>query len=63
MVKYYNYNHFTAGLSWRAAAKEINDVQDPPAVNEHMIQNWFRRLKEDDTSFKENPRSGRPSAV
>ena len=42
-------------------AKKINAVEGPGTVNECVAQNWFRHFKEADTSFEDNPRSGRPS--
>ncbi|XP_052824578.1 histone-lysine N-methyltransferase SETMAR-like isoform X2 [Octopus bimaculoides] len=51
------------GLSAKAAAEEINDVEGPGTVDEHMAQKWFRRFKECNISLKDKPRSGRPSVV
>ncbi|CAI9724390.1 Hypothetical predicted protein [Octopus vulgaris] len=51
------------GLSAKVAAEEINDVEGPGTVDEHMAQKWFRRFKECNISLKDKPRSGRPSVV
>ena len=37
----------------KAAAKEINDVEGPGYVNEHVAQNWFRCFKEGDTGLED----------
>ena len=47
----------------RKAGKEIDDAEDPGTVNTFVAQNWFRCLKEGDTSFKDKPKSKRPSFV
>ena len=44
-------------------AKEINDVEGPVTVNEHVTQNWFRCFKEDDTNLEDKPGSKNPSIV
>lgn len=51
------------GLSARAAATEINDVERTGTVNELVAQNWFKDLKEDDTRLKDKPTSGRQSVA
>lgn len=51
------------GLRTRAVSKEINNGEIPGNVNELVAQNWFRHLKECDTSLKDKPRSGRSSVI
>lgn len=48
-------------MNVRASAREINDLDGPGTVNDYVAQNWFRRLKEFETSLKDKAKTWRTS--
>ena len=53
-------HYWKKGLSARAAADEICQVEGEGTVGKTAAIKWFRRLKDGDLDLDDKPRSGRP---
>ena len=51
------------GSSAAHTCKSICAVYGKGAVSEHTCQKWFKRCRDDNFSFSDEPSSGRPSNV
>ena len=54
-------HHWKKGLSTRAAAKEICDVEGEGTTSKSAAARWFKKFNDGDLSLEDKPRSGRPS--
>jgi len=57
ILRYY----WSQGLSARARAKEIYEIEGPWIVSKTTAAEWFHRFNEGNISLEDKSRSGRPS--
>ncbi|CAF4060430.1 unnamed protein product [Rotaria magnacalcarata] len=56
-------HYWKKGLSARAAAAEIREVESEGTIGKTAAIKWFKRFEDGDLDFKDKPRSGRPSIL
>ena len=56
-------HYWKKGLSAKAAAEQICDVEGEGTVHRNTAAIWFKRFTNGDTSLEDKPRSGRPNDV
>ncbi|CAF3995430.1 unnamed protein product [Rotaria sp. Silwood1] len=56
-------HYWKKGLSTRAAAAEICEVEGEGTIGKTTAIKWFKRFEDDDFDFEDKPRSGRPSVL
>ncbi|CAK9821561.1 Histone-lysine N-methyltransferase SETMAR [Anthophora retusa] len=52
--------YFRKGKNAVQTAKKVTDVHEEGAVNERMVQRWFKKFQDVDFSLNDEKRSGRP---
>ena len=56
-------HYWKKGLSAKATAEQICDVDCEGTVHRNTTAVWFKRFTNGDTSLEDNPRSGQPNDV
>ncbi|CAF2057187.1 unnamed protein product [Rotaria magnacalcarata] len=56
-------HYWKKGLSARAAAAEICEVEGEGTIGKTAAIKWFKRFEDGDLDFEDKPRSGRPSIL
>ncbi|CAF4605097.1 unnamed protein product [Rotaria sp. Silwood2] len=56
-------HYWKKGLSARAAAAEICEVEDEGMIWKTAAIKWFKRFEDSDFDFEDKSRSGRPSVL
>jgi transposase len=56
-------HYWKKGLSAKAAAEQICEVEGADSIHRNTAAIWFKRFNEGDTSLADKDRSGRPPIV
>ena len=56
-------HYWKKGINATLAAEQICEFESPEVTNINMVQRWYRKFKEGDTSLEDKDRSGRQSPL
>jgi transposase len=60
-VRHIMLDHFEKGWKATESARDINELFGEGTIGERMVQKWFKRFKDGDTSLKDEEGRGRRS--